>query len=74
MIETVLTGAAPAGFLMGVVFSAGIALYGRRRTLADVSLPKFVACGAVAVYGLARGATDGKQLGAGEVSGDLPSS
>ena len=43
-------GAAPGGFLMGVVFSGGLALYGRRRAFAEMSLPKFVACGALAGF------------------------
>jgi len=36
MIETVVTGAVPVGFLMGVAFSGGLALYGRSRMLAEM--------------------------------------
>jgi hypothetical protein len=50
MIETVLTGAAPIGFGVGVVFSGGLALYGRRRTFAEMSFWPFVAAGAVAGF------------------------
>jgi hypothetical protein len=47
LIETVLTGAAPLGFLMGVVFSAVLAVGGRGRTLAEISLGRFVSWGTV---------------------------
>ena len=50
MIETVLTGAAPMGFGVGLVFSGGLALFGRRRTLAEMSIWPFVASGAVAGF------------------------
>ncbi len=54
MIETVLTGAAPIGFGVGIVFSGGLALYGRRRTFAEMSIWPFVASGAVAGFLLSR--------------------
>jgi len=47
LIETVLTGAAPIGFLMGVAFSAVLAVGGRGRTLAEISLGRIVGWGAV---------------------------
>ena len=45
LIETVLTGAAPIGFFMGVTFSAVIAVGGRGRTLAEISLGRFLGWG-----------------------------
>jgi hypothetical protein len=50
MIETVLTGTAPIGFGVGLVFSGGLALFGRHRTLAEMSIWPFVASGAAAGF------------------------
>lgn len=50
IVETVLTGAAPVGFLIGVVFSGGLALFGRSRRFAEMSIWGFVAGGAVAGF------------------------
>ena len=48
MVETILTGTAPVGFLMGVVFSGGLVITGRRRLFYKLSLSHFAALGAVA--------------------------
>lgn len=48
MIETVLTGVAPAGFVMGVTFAAGLAAYGRRRSFSEISFTSFAVLGASA--------------------------
>ena len=42
LVETVLTGATPIGFLMGVVFFAVLLIRGRGRMPADISLRAFV--------------------------------
>ena len=47
LIETVLTGAAPLGFLMGVAFSVVLAVGGRGQPLSDVSVGCFLKWGAL---------------------------
>ncbi len=46
MIETVLTGAAPIGFLKGVAFSGVLAITGRGRPFDKLWLPHLAALGA----------------------------
>lgn len=49
-IETILTGTAPGGFLMGVGFAGLVALTSRTRSLAELSIIRFALLGAAAGF------------------------